>query len=59
MNQKTYLEGARNNNYNGTMSSKFNNHVILKSMILYWPKYDVNDSMKKCTILDLSLKNQI
>ena len=50
LNQRTHLEGGRNNTWNGTKAAKYNNYVIYNNMILFCPGYDEDDSMKNCTI---------
>jgi len=50
LNQRTHLEGGRNNTWNGTKAAKYNNYVIYNNMILFCPGYDESDSMKNCTI---------
>tara|TARA_Y100001970_G_C14250887_1_gene871792 strand:- start:4289 stop:4834 length:546 start_codon:yes stop_codon:yes gene_type:complete len=50
LNQRTQLEGGRNNTWNGTKAAKYNNYVIYNNLILFCPGYDENDSMKNCTI---------
>ena len=50
LNQRTHLEGGRNNTWNGTKAAKYNNYVIYNNLILFCPGYDENDSMKNCTI---------
>ncbi len=50
LNQRTQLEGGRNNTWNGTKAAKYNNYVIYNNLILFCPGYDEDDSMKNCTI---------
>ena len=49
LNQRTHLEGGRNNTWNGTKAAKYNNYVIYNNLILFCPGYDEDDSMKNCT----------
>jgi len=50
LNQRTHLEGGRNNTWNGTKAAKYNNYVIYNNLILFCPGYNEVDSMENCTV---------
>ena len=50
LNQRTHLEGGRNNTWNGTKAAKYNNYVIYNNLILFCPGYNEADSMENCTV---------
>ena len=50
LNQRTHLEGGRNNTWNGTKAPKYNNYVIYNNLILFCPGYNEEDSMENCTV---------
>tara|TARA_B100000214_G_scaffold142183_1_gene101730 strand:+ start:1179 stop:1724 length:546 start_codon:yes stop_codon:yes gene_type:complete len=50
LNQRTHLEGGRNNTWNGTKAAKYDSYVIYNNLILFCSGYDELDSMKNCTI---------
>ena len=56
LNQRTHLEGGRNNTWNGTKAAKYNNYVIYNNLILFCPGYNEADSMENCTVFIDKLK---
>ena len=59
LNQRTHLEGGRNNTWNGTKAAKYNSYVIYNNLILFCPGYDEDDSMKNCTVFIDKLEDSI
>lgn len=50
LNQRTHLEGGRNNTWNATKAPKYNNYVIYNNLILFCSGYNESDSMENCTV---------
>ena len=55
LNQRTHLEGGRNNTWNGTKAAKYNNYVIYNNLILFpinFPRFIIFHECEKISPSD-------